>query len=442
MIRDIKCRPPSFFIFLVTSFIYISSYSQNTKLDTNIIDELYKSSKKYWRSNTDSSLILLKRANELSKKIKYKRGEAYSIYGIAINNVVLYQQFKLFISALDKFENLHDNMGISLVLLQMGRIYNLIGLKEKALFYYQESLRLKRKLNDYGGMALCLITIGQYYIEKKEYISGMVYFEQSLIYRLKDGKAQGIAYSQINIGETFFQLKKYPLSLQASDSALTNFNKTNDYIGQIWALNLKARSFQKLHEDKAAIKIFEKIINYPGVWLGDSHVLYAMKAIIDFSIANGELKKASELQNTYIKTLDMMMERDTKSETQRLINEYEFKKAEQNENTEKVIAQKKINKRYNLEYLGMSIFLLAIFVFLFSGKLKISHSWTERFVLLGMLLFFEFLLVLTDPLVENITQGEPVWKLLSNVFLALGILPIHNFIEKFMHKRLVSNNNH
>jgi len=442
MIRDIKCRPPSFFIFLVTSFIYISSYSQNTKLDTNIIDELYKSSKKYWRSNTDSSLILLKRANELSKKIKYKRGEAYSIYGIAINNVVLYQQFKLFISALDKFENLHDNMGISLVLLQMGRIYNLIGLKEKALFYYQESLRLKRKLNDYGGMALCLITIGQYYIEKKEYISGMVYFEQSLIYRLKDGKAQGIAYSQINIGETFFQLKKYPLSLQASDSALTNFNKTNDYIGQIWALNLKARSFQKLHEDKAAIKIFEKIINYPGVWLGDSHVLYAMKAIIDFSIANGELKKASELQNTYIKTLDMMMERDTKSETQRLINEYEFKKAEQNENTEKVIAQKKINKRYNLEYLGMSIFLLAIFVFLFSGKLKISHSWTERFVLLGMLLFFEFLLVLTDPLVENITQGEPVWKLLSNVFLSLGILPIHNFIEKFMHKRLVSNNNH
>lgn len=56
---------------------------------------------------------------------------------------------------------------------------------------------------------------------------------------------------------------------------------------------------------------------------------------------------------------------------------------------------------------------------------------------IGLLLLFEFLLVLTDSFVEDITGGEPILKLLSNVLLALMILPVHQFLEKYIQKQIL-----
>lgn len=60
------------------------------------------------------------------------------------------------------------------------------------------------------------------------------------------------------------------------------------------------------------------------------------------------------------------------------------------------------------------------------------------FLFIGLLLLFEFLLIITDPSVESITQGEPYLKLLANIVLALLVLPAHHYLEKFTKKKLIA----
>jgi hypothetical protein len=78
-----------------------------------------------------------------------------------------------------------------------------------------------------------------------------------------------------------------------------------------------------------------------------------------------------------------------------------------------------------------------IFVVLFSGRKKLSSKIVNISLLIGLLLLFEFLLILTDSSVERITQGEPFLKLLANVILALLILPGHQFLERYSRKKLI-----
>ena len=54
-----------------------------------------------------------------------------------------------------------------------------------------------------------------------------------------------------------------------------------------------------------------------------------------------------------------------------------------------------------------------------------------------MSILFEFLLVLSDPYVDGLTNGEPMYKLLANALLAGLIFPAHAFFERVVKKRLV-----
>ena len=48
---------------------------------------------------------------------------------------------------------------------------------------------------------------------------------------------------------------------------------------------------------------------------------------------------------------------------------------------------------------------------------------------ISFLIFFEFILVLLDPFLEDLTAGAPAYKLLANTLLAVAIFPLHHFLE-------------
>ncbi|MBN4081768.1 hypothetical protein JYU23_01425, partial [bacterium AH-315-C07] len=61
----------------------------------------------------------------------------------------------------------------------------------------------------------------------------------------------------------------------------------------------------------------------------------------------------------------------------------------------------------------------------------------EGFVFFAFLLFFEFMLVLLDPFIEQWTGGEPMWKLVMNAGLAAIIFPLHSELGGYLKRKII-----
>ena len=402
--------------------------------DTTVIDQLYAKSKTFWYSNHDSALYYLNRVEESSKQINYLRGTGYALYGYGWHERVLFKRFQYFSQALEIFESIHDRLGTGITLGMLGNIYFQIGQTEKSLEYYKKALTVKKEINDYGGIALTLIEIGQYYKTHGDLSEALRYFEESLIYRLKVGSPQGIAYAQVNIANVLFDQHKLNTALKMADSAIHNFSSGTDLKGSGWALYIKAKSLLELNRQEEAEKIFQLIDQPPYNDLGAKQELIAIYS------TRGDIKKAFQLQSEYLVIKDTLANRDYRAETQRIVNEYEFKNAAQETQRQKEMKEQQIARRDKIEYLIIVVIILVVFVILFSGKKVLPARLIHSFLFIGLLLLFEFLLVVTDPKIESFTQGEPFLKLVANLVLALLVLPAHQFLEKFTKRRLISEN--
>ena len=54
----------------------------------------------------------------------------------------------------------------------------------------------------------------------------------------------------------------------------------------------------------------------------------------------------------------------------------------------------------------------------------------------GLLILFEFLLILFDPMFDKYSGGIPFYKLGFNTLVAFGFSPLHGWIEEKLRKRL------
>ncbi|PCH66240.1 MAG: hypothetical protein COC01_08565 [Bacteroidetes bacterium] len=98
-------------------------------------------------------------------------------------------------------------------------------------------------------------------------------------------------------------------------------------------------------------------------------------------------------------------------------------------------------RRDHLHYAGIVIGLLILTILIpLLGGVRggfITPKVLESIIFIAFLIFFEFLLVLLDPYIEQWTGGAPGFKLLFNALLAGCIFPIHSFFEKILKKRLL-----
>lgn len=219
-------------------FVSLAAHAQPA--DTAVVDQLYNHSKRFIYSNRDSAIYYLDSAQAIANRINYTRGKAYVLYGYCLNEPVLYKRFQYAAQSYEIFDELNDDFGRGLGLMQIGYVYDLLGDREKSIDYYRRALDVKMKVDDAGGIALALINIGLYNRYKRNHEEALKYFEQSVPYRLKAGTRQGIAYAQLNIGETLFDLNRFDEAQVMADSAVANFNTTQDKSAQTRSLMLKA----------------------------------------------------------------------------------------------------------------------------------------------------------------------------------------------------------
>jgi len=90
-----------------------------------------------------------------------------------------------------------------------------------------------------------------------------------------------------------------------------------------------------------------------------------------------------------------------------------------------------IQRRNYLEYSAMVIVIIGVFiVLLMLGSLKVP-AWIIRMLgFFSFIFLFEFIILIADHRIHEITEGVP-WKiLLTKIFLLAVLLPLHEWIER------------
>ena len=92
--------------------------------------------------------------------------------------------------------------------------------------------------------------------------------------------------------------------------------------------------------------------------------------------------------------------------------------------------QEETERRYNVQYFAITITILSIFILLIMfGVFKVSKLVIRSVGFFAFIIFFEFVILLADHKIMEITHHEP-WKMLGIKIIIISLLlPFHHWIE-------------
>ncbi len=246
-----------FYIFSYFFFVAVSGQSQNYEIeklkkeiasqpeDTLKVNNLIAISTEYLGEDPKEAIRYATQGQQLAKKIRYHKGEAYSYKSIGLG--YFYQanypeaaiQFQ---NSLGIFDSLKFNVGVANILSNLGSTYFNAGDDTKAIDFFLRSLQISERLNDSLRIGTALNGIGTVYNNKKDTEDrALEYFLKALpIFRTINYEA-GEGIVSMNVGEIYKKKKLYDSALLYLDESLEVYRGTIDatfplnMIGEIYA---------------------------------------------------------------------------------------------------------------------------------------------------------------------------------------------------------------
>lgn len=364
----------------------------------------------------------------------------------------------------------------------MGYYYKLHGNFPKALKNYQESVYLLKQAGDRNSLSSTYNNLGRIHEELEHYILALEFYQQSLRLRKEINDLKGLATLYNNIGSVFQKLnnlsmsiKSFELGIQVCKSTNNEFGLANLFnnIGYVYLLRgdtTKAMTnfeqsveIRKKLGDKKGLsntysnmaKVYADVnqLNLARVYAEEGLMLSLEVKIPEVIIRNasvlskisrkeGKYKEALEMNDLYIQYRDSLQSKENQRSLIIQQTKYEFEKeamvAKQLAESMEREHKSKIIRRNRLQYSLIILSLIIIFGMVLSlGYIRVPPSFASGLIFIAFLIFFEFLMVLTDPFVDSITGGAPGYKLIANAFLALVLFVIHTNLEKRLKSRIM-----
>lgn len=285
-IEVVKCR---FALIIVGLLATNTLFAQQEKIDslTSVINKLSSSDTlKAIQTNQlarflaremelDRAISYAQKAIKLSKKLKFKNGEAeaYNIIGIAHvykgeNKEALENLFL----GLKKWEESGFQKGVVISYIHIGNVYDDLGNYPEALKNFFKALKLYEKIGSKEGIAMSYNSIGVVYKNQGKYSESLKNYFAALKLWEELGDQRGIAQSYNNIGNVYFEQGKYSESLKNFQASLKIKEEFGDKRGvagsylNIGSIYEQQGNYLKAQETYiAALKIFEEIGNKSGI---------------------------------------------------------------------------------------------------------------------------------------------------------------------------------
>ncbi|MDQ1266058.1 MAG: Guanylate cyclase protein [Bacteroidota bacterium] len=302
------------------------------KNDTNRVIILNRLSFAYYADKPEETKRYADEALELSRKIGFKSGEAYSLsnigtsywvlaqydkalnyykkalaleeslgnkYGIASNNAnigSIYLRKSNFPKALDYYfsslkiyEQLNDKNGIASSLTNIGIVYRYKPDFQKALEYYRQAMKLYEELQNKSGISSTAVTIGNIYSNKGDYAQALLYYDKALKIDEVLGNRSGMTVIYGNIGLIYYKRKSYVRASEFFNKALKLSRESGNRKDLVINLTNIGELYLDMSKDSASIAHINKIyqttaIDYSYLKKGIQYLKQAM--IIGKEIGN------------------------------------------------------------------------------------------------------------------------------------------------------------
>lgn len=151
---------------------------------------------------------------------------------------------------------------------QLGRIYFSISEYQKALFHFENSLKINREIGDEAVEGLMLNNISQIYRAKGDYQLGLEYLKKSLNIRQQIGDKVGEGFTLNNIGQIYSAWGDYKTAKDYLEKSLKIWQEIGDRLGEATSLNNLAAIAAAQGNYQLAQEYLEKSLN---LHQGSSH---------------------------------------------------------------------------------------------------------------------------------------------------------------------------
>jgi CHAT domain-containing protein/Tfp pilus assembly protein PilF len=217
----------------------------------------------------------------------YQQGTAEALRGA----IVKYEE------ALKLYRSAGDRPGEAIILISIGRVYDDLGEKQKALEYYSQSLTFRREAGDRSGEAITLNNIGKVYSDMGENQKALEYYNQSLALFRAVGDLRGEALTLTNIGSVYEDLGEKQKALEYYNQSLPLFRAVGDRGGESATLNNIRGVYLDLGEQQKALEYYsQSLLMKPAVGdrSGEAITLNNYRGVY---LDLGEQQKALEYYN-------------------------------------------------------------------------------------------------------------------------------------------------
>jgi len=416
-------------------------------------------------SNPDTAIILGKQALALSEKIAgLPTGQA----GLKPKaNTLIYlgvyhwiksdypKALEYHFKALEIHEKQNNLKDMAISYNNIGLVYQNQSDYPRALDYYFKSLKIEEELGNKQGMAMSYTTIGSLYtaiywqIEDKRRNPDKVESD-TLLNKLGGTVLIGLegwaARNPARLLDTamYYQQKALLINKELSDEYTMTFTLS----GIASILMKKGEAAHAAQNTAASAAAYSQALEYyqQAALLADSIGALKEESDAHSGLAAcyeklGSYKLALKHYKEYAALKDSVFNEAKSKDIGKLEAKHEFETAEAErkrmEEEQAKLAAAAQSRRDNLQYSGILIFLVLVFAGVFMlGRFSIPIRLAEGMIFFSFLLFFEFMLVMLDPYIEQYSSGAPAIKLGFNAVLAGLIFPLHSIVESKLKQRL------
>jgi tetratricopeptide (TPR) repeat protein len=234
-----------------------------TKKDTVRVNLLNKIATEIFATDVDRAIVLLKESGEISDKLNYKKGKAYSMLftGNTLIKKAEYKQALInFQNALAIYEDLYDKFGMANCLFNFGRSYFYMGDLAKAESYYKKAIALCEETGDQRRLSASLLGLGVIYARQADYAKGIETYKKALQIDEKSGNKRGIANNLISLANIYRKQALFPLALEYYSRGLEIKQQMADPPGIAAAYNNMGMLYEDMDKDKDALEYYKKAL--------------------------------------------------------------------------------------------------------------------------------------------------------------------------------------
>jgi len=417
----------------LTLLIMVLSFSFSTATGQELND-LNNSARRFLFANTDSSLTYGQRALLVARKTGNVKFEAEANYLLGGNYWIMGDYataLRNILQSLRLNEKLENLIGMADDYRALASIYRDQGDTGNAISY---AMRCKALAGPETQVDVNTV-IGSIY-EKFGKLDSALYFLTEA--DMKDVKAHGqrhYGYISFELGNVYYKKAKYPLAVTAYRTGIGLMESQHVYKDLMEGDMGLARAYRDMHQPDSAVSYAEKSLATGKSTPFLMSMLDAGTLLYSVYQERKNLDSSLKYANLCLSIKDSLYNQRAAREFQALV----FREQLREQDLEQARVRTEEERKENIQMIGIGAFIPVFFMtVLILSRRRLNTKVIDFLVLIGLLLFFEFITLLIHPRLETLTNRKPILMLLSLAAIASILIPSHHRLESWLKKRMAN----